>query len=243
MLPTPRAVLFDMTGTLHPQAHVATAAIAATGMLLERHPEVAPDTIGPLLERELRTQFREHMAQGFYLLRDLLAAGHRIAWREAGVELADDELAVMLDRFESTFVSAVQPYPSAFSVLDAVRGAGIATAIVSVNDEQLLQDAVDACGFRHLFDLVLSSEAARSCKPEPGMFLQALAALGVPAADAVFVGDMPDLDIAGAKRVGMRTVLTTEDSSFLPHFADDVDCVPDVTISSLAELPGVLGLT
>ena len=99
------------------------------------------------------------------------------------------------------------------------------------------------CGFRHHFDVVLSSEAAGSCKPEPEMFVRALAALGVEPDDAVFVGDMPDLDIAGAKRVGMRTVLTTEDSSFLPHFADlGDDAIPDVTIASLAELPAVLGL-
>ena len=137
----------------------------------------------------------------------------------------------------------IEPYPSAIDVLAAIRRHGIATAVVSVNDEQLLQDCVDACGLRPFFDLVLSSEAARSCKPEPGMFEQATAALGVAAADTVFVGDMPELDIVGAKRMGMRTVLTTEDAGFIGELHDaGPDGVPDATITSLAELPALLGL-
>ena len=40
-------------------------------------------------------------------------------------------------------------------------------------------------------------------KPHPDIFERALADMGVRAADCLFVGDRPDIDVAGAKGVGM----------------------------------------
>ncbi len=239
----PRAVMFDMTGTLHPQSHIAIAATAATQVVLGRHDHLSLEECMPVIGRAVRESFASHAVSGFYLMRDALATGHRAAWPRLGVELDEALLTAALDTFETTLVGVIEPYPSAIEVLSSIRARGIATAIVSVNDEQLLQDCVDACGLRPYFDLVLSSETARSCKPEPGMFEQTMAALGVSAAESVFVGDMPELDIAGARRLGIRAVLTTEDATFIGSFADvGDDGIPDVTISTLAALPAALGL-
>jgi HAD superfamily hydrolase (TIGR01450 family) len=43
-------------------------------------------------------------------------------------------------------------------------------------------------------------------KPEPALFERALAVLGIAAADAVMIGDNPQTDGAGAKRLGIRYV-------------------------------------
>jgi ribonucleotide monophosphatase NagD (HAD superfamily) len=44
-------------------------------------------------------------------------------------------------------------------------------------------------------------------KPEPGLLLQAAAVAGVPAAEAVVVGDGLRTDILAAHRVGARSIL------------------------------------
>jgi putative hydrolase of the HAD superfamily len=44
------------------------------------------------------------------------------------------------------------------------------------------------------------------CKPDPEIFRRALDPLGVPAAEAIHVGDRPDLDLAGARAAGLRSV-------------------------------------
>jgi putative hydrolase of the HAD superfamily len=241
--------LFDMTGTLHPQSHTLVAAMASIQVMLDRNEHITLADCAPVFRRSLLEAFESHAAAGFYLQRDLLAAGHRAAWAQLGVELDDASLAAALDAFETTLVNVIEPFPSAIAVLDTIRRNGIATAIVSVNDERLLQDCVDACGLRPYVDLVLSSEAARSCKPHPGMFDRAMVALGVAGTDTVFVGDMPELDIAPANRVGMHTVLTIEDgrstgSLGVSGISGDVadDGTPDATIDSLADLPALLGL-
>lgn len=51
------------------------------------------------------------------------------------------------------------------------------------------------------------SDELRRCKPDPAVFHHTLAALSTAAEDAVFVGDTPRLDIAGAQRAGIRSVL------------------------------------
>jgi putative hydrolase of the HAD superfamily len=51
---------------------------------------------------------------------------------------------------------------------------------------------------------VFSSEIGRR-KPDAAIFEHALGAIGVDAADALFVGDTLATDIAGAAALGMRT--------------------------------------
>ena len=57
----------------------------------------------------------------------------------------------------------------------------------------------------------------------------ALARLGLEAAQAAMVGDSVESDMAGARRVGMRTVLYAPDGAAPPGVAD-------VVVRSFAEL-------
>ena len=56
-------------------------------------------------------------------------------------------------------------------------------------------------------------------------------------AESVFVGDRVNDDIAGAKGVGMRAVLTHE---FREEDVPDDELRPDAVIDRLEELPGVI---
>ncbi|MER2598965.1 MAG: HAD-IIA family hydrolase [Caldilineales bacterium] len=56
-------------------------------------------------------------------------------------------------------------------------------------------------------------------KPEPAFFHQALARLGMAAADAVMVGDRYETDILGGNRAGLRTVAVLTGISHAAEFA------------------------
>jgi putative hydrolase of the HAD superfamily len=56
--------------------------------------------------------------------------------------------------------------------------------------------------------VVFSSEVGRR-KPAPELYLAALDRLGVPAAEALYVGDRVAEDYDGPRRVGMRAVVCT----------------------------------
>ena len=104
---------------------------------------------------------------------------------------------------------------------------------------------------RFLSATVFSSEVGWR-KPDARIFTAALKRLGVEAEEAVFVGDRLRDDIAGARAVGMRTVLTREfrdeiegadreDARRFWPAGEDIEVLrPDRSIRGLADLPDVL---
>jgi FMN phosphatase YigB (HAD superfamily) len=87
-------------------------------------------------------------------------------------------------------------------------------------------------GLVDLIDARLYTSEMPFQKPHPSAFLAAAEALGVAdASTAVFVGDRPWDDIAGAAGVGMRTVLRPN-----PLVADADGVAPDAVITSLPDL-------
>ena len=58
-----------------------------------------------------------------------------------------------------------------------------------------------------LLDGIVTSAEAGARKPAPAIFEQALELAGVPADDAIHVGDTLDEDVAGARAAGIEPVL------------------------------------
>ena len=62
-------------------------------------------------------------------------------------------------------------------------------------------------GIGRYLSAAVDSEEVRCSKPDPAIFHAALERLSAVAAEAVFIGDSPARDMAGARGVGMRHVL------------------------------------
>ena len=91
--------------------------------------------------------------------------------------------------------------------LQALRARGMHLGLVSNIDEDQLAHLLATAGVAPYFDAVLSSEAARSCKPDLGIFAAALGRAGCAPGEVLFVGDTIQQDVAGANRMGLRSVL------------------------------------
>ncbi len=66
-------------------------------------------------------------------------------------------------------------------------------------------------GIGELLEVMVISDEVGMKKPDPRIFRMALERLEVGAEEAVFVGDNLELDIAGARGVGMRAVWLNPD--------------------------------
>ena len=77
-------------------------------------------------------------------------------------------------------------------------------------------------------ECVIDSGDVGVMKPDPRIFTIALDAMGISAEDAWYVGDMPGIDVVGARRAGLRPVLM--DPLGLHHDADydRVDSLADL---------------
>jgi putative hydrolase of the HAD superfamily len=86
-----------------------------------------------------------------------------------------------------------------------------------------------------LFDLIVISGAVNKRKPAREIFENTLKAFGASAAETVFVGDTVDVDICGAKSVGMKTIYIKRRVE-----AGLEKICPDQVIESLADLPAAI---
>jgi HAD superfamily hydrolase (TIGR01549 family) len=92
--------------------------------------------------------------------------------------------------------------------LARLRAAGLRLGIVSNSDGRVDQ-ALSAAGLREYFDVVIDSSVFGTEKPDPAIFRAALDALEVAPEEALYVGDLYDVDIVGARAAGMEGVLLT----------------------------------
>lgn len=125
-------------------------------------------------------------------------------------------------------------------VMALIKAQGIKTAIVTNAAQPMVLRDIEMEEHKLLQyfpDCRLSAADAGVLKPHPGIFQLALDRLGVTAEEAVFVGDNPIADIAGAQSVGMQAVFRV--TSPLPPMLSGL-IVPDAAINTLDELPPIL---
>ena len=103
----------------------------------------------------------------------------------------------------------VQLYPDALDVLEELKRIGLAIGVNTnraCSAEMFALDLEDFGLARYIDAAVCSGDTGRT-KPHRSTFDLILERLRVDAADVVMVGDSCEADMAGAKAVGMRTVL------------------------------------
>jgi FMN phosphatase YigB (HAD superfamily) len=129
----------------------------------------------------------------------------------------DIPVSPLSDAFRSYAPSTIDAYPGVLLALVELRES-VPIGIVTDGDPSIQRAKLRALQF-DVDVVVCSDEIGREHrKPDPLPFCQALETLGVCAHDAVFVGDQPDRDIAGAQGIGMRGILvrTGEHASMSP---------------------------
>jgi putative hydrolase of the HAD superfamily len=140
-----------------------------------------------------------------YRLRETgpIAAAIEALYADLGVDAELDEL---LARRRAMTRDSLVPVPGAIATLRELRAREIPTALVSNCTEEVAL-VWDETPFAGLFDVTVFSATAGCAKPEPRIYELALRELGVPARDALFVGDGANDELEGARRVGMTPVL------------------------------------
>ena len=218
-------MLLDAYGTLlrlPPPAPRLRALLAAEGHL---HPE---ERVSAAVAAEVRYYRRNHdrgrdAASLAGLRRDCAAV---IAAELGGDAPPPERLAEMLVaslRFELM--------PDALPALDALDALGARLAVVS-NWDCSLPRVLSGLGVADRFGAVATSAVAGAAKPDPSIFLGALARLGVPPAAALHCGDSPRHDCAGARAAGIEGVLIDRDGGTPPG--------PCRRIATLVELAQVI---
>jgi putative hydrolase of the HAD superfamily len=205
---TTRAVLFDFGGTLYDYASLARVEMESLLELARRAGiPAAPGEILRAHRDALRRVFHGYLPRRYYLHRDLFRDALVAMLESFGVAAREEDLQRYRQRQWEGHRRDFQLREGVRETLRALRVRGLHLGIVSNIDEDQLAHLAPLADLEAHFDWVLSSEAARSCKPDPEIFAQALERAKCGAEEVLFVGDTMAQDIAGANRAGMRSVL------------------------------------
>ena len=186
----PTAVVFDLDDTLYAERRFALSGYAA----VSQHLAVPARRPAPDLFRVLWAAHRQ--GRRAVALQELMAA----------MGLPDDMVAAAVQVIRSHPPRVRLPRGTRH-VLDELRRRGHRLGILTNGLPATQRGKVAALGVEGLVDAVVyAEEHATGGKPAPACFEAVLTALDVPATRAVFVGDHPRKDVAGARACGLSTV-------------------------------------
>jgi len=216
-----RAVLLDLDGTLLDTAPEIAA--AAADMLSE----LGLDPVDPL-------RVREFIGKGIpHLVRRTL---------EASLGRAPDERRVgsAMEGFFFHYAKRngrmSKPYPGVLEGIDALRAKGIPLACVTNKTAQFTIPLLEATGLAGFFPVVVSGDTMPKKKPAPDPLLEACRRLGIPALEALMIGDSRN-DALAARAAGCPVLLVpygyTEGED-----VQGIDC--DGIVPSLLHVAGLL---
>ena len=178
----PRAVLFDLDGTL-----------------IDSVPLIVESMLHAFAGRRRAPTVEEWVARIGTPLEGMIR------------EWAEDEadLAALKERYKehqrAHHDRSVRAFPGVPELLDALSARGAAMAVVTSKLESSAERSLAFLGLGRHFRAVVGLEATARHKPDPEPVRHALSVLAVASADAAFVGDSPH-DVAAGNAAGVATV-------------------------------------
>lgn len=138
--------------------------------------------------------------------------------------------------YREAIADALEPVPGVADMLRDLR-ADYRLGLLTDGPERAQWSKIEQLDWEGLFDAIVVTGALPAGKPDPNTFRTVCADLEVDPEDAVYVGDRPETDVAGATAVGMAAVQVLYPGGPDPH----PDAVATVERDHLVErLPDLL---
>jgi putative hydrolase of the HAD superfamily len=113
---------------------------------------------------------------------------------------------MLLNDYRAGFPSACVLFPDAAQTLSSLRASGFKLGLITNGSVRMQSRKLECLALAPMFATILISAAEGISKPDRRIFHRALERLNANPAQAVFVGDHPEVDVAGARAAGMRAI-------------------------------------
>lgn len=175
------------------------------------------------LPERTRDEVRRFVGNGIHLLIE------RAVPSATSKEVVEKVFRDFKDYYGAHCTEKTAPYSGINELLDSLRGAGCRVAVVSNKADFAVQELCQRY-FPGKLDFAVGERENVRRKPAPDSAFESMKALGVPAADSIYIGDS-DVDIETAKNAGIPCLSVTwgfRSREFLiGHGADRLVDTPD----------------
>jgi HAD superfamily hydrolase (TIGR01549 family) len=243
-----RVVIFDLFDTLAvfqrnclPLIHINGEAIRSTSaavypLFATRHGHISLETFYQAFRRSFdeaarlrETEAREVSArERFHLFFQVLQIPVTPESEPFVTTLLEEHMACLAD--------AVHAPPEHRELLAWLRPRYRLALISNFDHGPTARRILDRIGMTSFFELIIISEEMGCRKPQAAIFEAACRDLQISPPEAIFVGDSPTIDIAGAKGVGMDAIWVNRRGE---RFDESIP-PPDHIVGRLEEIKGIL---
>jgi HAD superfamily hydrolase (TIGR01509 family) len=232
-----QAVVFDYGNTLVPFGPAEAAAIdrSLREELSHRYGPCDPDRLAALRREQVLRPYRDGYRES--LIDDIT---HELVAVLYGRTADADALAALRAARREALLASVRPGPATTVVLARLAERYRLALLSNYPCGESIRTSLARLGLDRCFETVVVSADLGLVKPHRDLFDRVLTALDLPAAACVMVGDNWLADVQGARRRGLRAVLSTEYVSYEDFTPLPGDHEPDARIARLAELPDLL---
>ncbi len=186
----------------------------------------SPEILALFADAEPRAQ----TAHGFLEYRAALREVMALIAAELGISLSESEMGCLADSLPRWPV-----FPDAADALNTLQ-ARYRLAIISNVDDDLFAGSARALGVD--FDAVITSQQVRAYKPDLRGFNAALERMGCNRENWLHIGESLYHDIGPANRMGIASVWVNRPDR--GGGTRQTDATPDLEVSDLAELAGIM---
>ncbi len=242
------AILFDLFDTLVlfdrnrlPEVHINGRSFRSTAGHL--YPVLAPHAPGVDLPR-----FFEALIWSWQEAERLRAADYRevgaperfnLLFRRLGLDpgrIPPEVTEALLETHKRYLAQAAEFPPDHRDLLTGLSGRYRLGIVSNFDYAPMARWILDRERVTDLFEAVVVSADVGWRKPKAAIFEAALGRLGIAPRDALFVGDRADIDVLGAKAVGMAAAWVNPNGESVPPGIP----APDFEVKALAELGRIL---
>jgi len=207
-----RALLFDLDGTL----------IDTVALILSSFRYATAEVLGAPLPDEV-------------LMRNV-GVPLAVQMREIAPDHAEELLRVYREHNSRIHDDMVAEYPGTRETLEKLAGLGFPMGVVTSKGTPMARRGLDAFGLADFFEVVVTSDDVERHKPDPFPLRYASDLMGVPATDALYLGDSPH-DISAARAAGSVPVAALW-GAFGPEAV--LEPGPEYALRTITELPELL---
>lgn len=215
----PRAVIFDLDGTLIDTIDDITAALNTT-LASESLPPMAADVVRGMVGNGATVLIQEALC---------------FHGRKASPQHIEGLKNRYVGQYSANLASATKPFPFAVEVLKHLSESGVALGVCTNKPLIASRLVLEQLGLSHLIAVLIAPESGFGQKPDPAPLLACAERLGASPDQTVYVGDH-GVDVETARAAGIRVITVTFGySADTSHHAR-----ADRSINSLDELPSAL---
>lgn len=244
--PTDRidAVLFDIDDTLVDTKGAFGTALAT---IARRYlPDVTPDQdvdVVTFWRADANEHFARYTRGEVGHVEQRMARANELHEQFGGPALDDAGFAAWDDVFDASFRAAWSAHEDVDAVLERLLDAGLHLGALTNAARAYQTDKLERTGLADRVPLLVGVDTLGFGKPDPRVFVEACRRLGTAPETTAYVGDELDVDARAASGAGLVGIwLDRPGARRLPVSEADIAAAGVHVISSLAELPGLLGV-